>query len=128
MLKPSVLDYKLIINVIMTKGFFEGMSIHHKTLTKPYFILTMLCLNINMLYPNPNLLGDGWDHSTIGWFWGGMTVQGVLPYYYNVVTAPGDTLILTSQYVYKRTSYEHTPTLLCLRLARPLIYLNSNPS
>jgi hypothetical protein len=27
--------------------------------------------------------GGGWNRSKIGWFWGGMTVQGVLPYYYN---------------------------------------------
>jgi hypothetical protein len=33
--------------------------------------------------------GKGWNRSTIGWFWGGMTVQGILPYYYNRVTRPG---------------------------------------
>ena len=55
-LRPSVADYKNIINIIMTTGFYEG---------------------------------SGWNHSSIGWFWGGMTVQGVLPYYYNAVTAPG---------------------------------------
>lgn len=27
--------------------------------------------------------GGAWNRSKIGWFWGGMTVQGVLPYYYN---------------------------------------------
>jgi len=25
----------------------------------------------------------------VGWFWGGMTVQGILPYYYNIVGVPG---------------------------------------
>jgi hypothetical protein len=55
-LRPSVDDYKNIINVIMTTGFFEG---------------------------------SGWNRSAIGWFWGGMTVQGVLPFYYNAVTTPG---------------------------------------
>jgi hypothetical protein len=30
--------------------------------------------------------GSAWNGTKIGWFWGGMTVQGVLPYYYNAVT------------------------------------------
>jgi len=33
--------------------------------------------------------GGAWNRTKIGWFWGGMTVQGVLPYYYNRVTTPG---------------------------------------
>lgn len=33
--------------------------------------------------------GSAWNGSKIGWFWGGMTVQGVLPYYYNLITAKG---------------------------------------
>ena len=31
---------------------------------------------------------EGWNSSHIGWFWGGMTIQGILPYYYNIVTKP----------------------------------------
>jgi hypothetical protein len=34
-------------------------------------------------------MGSGWNGSKIGWFWGGMTVQGVLPYYYNSANIPG---------------------------------------
>jgi hypothetical protein len=30
--------------------------------------------------------GGGWNGSKIGWFWGGMTIQGILPYYYRKVT------------------------------------------
>ncbi len=30
--------------------------------------------------------GGAWNRSKIGWFWGGMTVQGILPYYYNRVS------------------------------------------
>jgi len=36
----------------------------------------------------------GWNNSNIGWFWGGMTFQGVLPYYYNRVSAPGRSQII----------------------------------
>jgi hypothetical protein len=32
--------------------------------------------------------GGAWNRTKIGWFWGGMTVQGILPYYYNRVTQP----------------------------------------
>eukprot|EP01038_Epipyxis_sp_PR26KG_P011445 gene11445-15332_t len=32
--------------------------------------------------------GGGWNNSKVGWFWGGMTIQGILPYYYNRVTIP----------------------------------------
>ncbi|CAN0345193.1 unnamed protein product, partial [Laminaria digitata] len=28
--------------------------------------------------------GHGWSDSKIGWFYGGATIQGLLPYYYNV--------------------------------------------
>ncbi len=38
--------------------------------------------------------GSGWNRSRIGWCWGGMTVQGLLPYYYNRVTAPNRTQVL----------------------------------
>eukprot|EP00605_Chrysophyceae_sp_TOSAG23-4_P001228 GSChrysophyteH1.ASY1.ANO1.1338.1 assembled CDS len=30
--------------------------------------------------------GGAWNGSKIGWFWGGMTVQGIIPYYYNRVS------------------------------------------
>lgn len=30
--------------------------------------------------------GSGWGGSHIGWFYGGRTIQGVLPYYYNEVS------------------------------------------
>lgn len=40
----------------------------------------------------------GWNTSHIGWFWGGMTVQGILPYYYNRVTIPGRSLIVNRCY------------------------------
>ncbi len=36
--------------------------------------------------------------SKIGWFWGGMTVQGVLPYYYNKVAPPGGSQIVDRCY------------------------------
>lgn len=42
--------------------------------------------------------GKGWNSSHIGWFWGGMTVQGVLPYYYNKVTEPGRSKVLDRCY------------------------------
>lgn len=38
--------------------------------------------------------GGAWNRSKIGWCWGGMTVQGLLPYYYNRVTRPGRTQVL----------------------------------
>lgn len=52
-------------------------------------------LNImNIMMTTEFRKGKGWNASKIGWFWGGMTVQGVLPYYYNKVTAPNRSLIL----------------------------------
>ena len=30
----------------------------------------------------------GWNSSNIGWYWGGMTVQGVLPYFYYRISDP----------------------------------------
>ena len=38
--------------------------------------------------------GRGWNRSMIGWYWGGMTVQGVLPFYYHRVSRPHRTLIV----------------------------------
>jgi hypothetical protein len=40
----------------------------------------------------------GWNSSHIGWYWGGMTVQGILPYYYHKISAPGRTLIVDRCY------------------------------
>jgi hypothetical protein len=40
----------------------------------------------------------GWNSSHIGWFWGGMTVQGILPYYYNRITTPGRSKIVDRCY------------------------------
>ena len=42
--------------------------------------------------------GGAWNRSKIGWFWGGMTVQGLLPYYYNAVTTPGRSQIVDRCY------------------------------
>ena len=44
---------------------------------------------INTIMTTGFFKGSGWNRSHIGWFWGGMTVQGILPYYYNLVTLPG---------------------------------------
>lgn len=41
---------------------------------------------INIVLTTEFNMGGGWNGSKIGWFWGGMTVQGVLPYYYNAGT------------------------------------------
>jgi hypothetical protein len=43
---------------------------------------------INTIMTTGFFKGSGWNRSHIGWFWGGLTVQGILPYYYNIVTAP----------------------------------------
>jgi hypothetical protein len=40
----------------------------------------------------------GWNASHIGWFWGGMTVQGILPYFYNRITAANRSLIVDRCY------------------------------
>lgn len=42
--------------------------------------------------------GGAWNRSKIGWFWGGMTVQGVLPYYYNRIAQPGRSQIVDRCY------------------------------
>ena len=49
---------------------------------------------IETLMTTEFLIGGGWNRSKIGWFWGGMTVQGILPYYYNRVTAPNRSQII----------------------------------
>lgn len=40
----------------------------------------------------------GWNNSNIGWYWGGMTVQGILPYYYFRISNPNRTLIVDRCY------------------------------
>ena len=51
---------------------------------------------IHIMMNTEFFIGGGWNRSKIGWFWGGMTVQGVLPYYYNTLAfnKPGRTRIL----------------------------------
>lgn len=50
--------------------------------------------------------GSAWNGSKIGWFWGGMTVQGILPYYYNLITSKG-----RAQIVDRCTYYPFLPIL-----------------
>jgi hypothetical protein len=38
--------------------------------------------------------GSAWGGSHIGWFWGGKTIQGIVPYYYNKYTTPGRSFLL----------------------------------
>jgi len=33
-------------------------------------------------------LGSGWAGSGIGYYWGGQTIQGIMPYYYNIIAPP----------------------------------------
>lgn len=68
---------------------------------------------VDIVMTTPFHEGSAWNGSKIGWFWGGMTVQGMftvyhclcfdlfvnsdeglLPYYYNAVTQPGRSLKL----------------------------------
>lgn len=42
---------------------------------------------INIMLSTDFRQGSAWNGTKIGWYWGGMTVQGVLPYYYNRITA-----------------------------------------
>eukprot|EP01034_Spumella_vulgaris_P034659 gene34659-42748_t len=42
--------------------------------------------------------GSGWNRTHIGWCWGGMTVQGLLPYYYNRVATKNRTQVLDRCY------------------------------
>jgi len=43
---------------------------------------------INIMTSTDFRQGSAWNGTKIGWYWGGMTVQGVLPYYYNRISAP----------------------------------------
>ena len=49
---------------------------------------------VNIVMNTEFFQGGGWNRSKIGWFWGGMTVQGVLPYYYNRIATPGRSQIV----------------------------------
>jgi len=49
--------------------------------------------------------GGGWNGSHIGWFWGGMTVQGILPYYYNRVSINPETPGKTRRKIIDRCIY-----------------------
>ena len=42
--------------------------------------------------------GSAWGGSKIGWFWGGMTVQGILPYYYRKISSPDRMQVLDRCY------------------------------
>ena len=55
--------------------------------------------------------GSGWNRTKIGWCWGGMTVQGLLPYYYNRVSAANRTQML-DRCVYN--SMADTPDCMCV--------------
>jgi len=48
---------------------------------------------IDVVMTKEFMMGSGWNGSKIGWFWGGMTVQGVLPYYYNAGNIPGQSAL-----------------------------------
>ncbi|CAN0429685.1 unnamed protein product [Laminaria digitata] len=39
---------------------------------------------VQIVKTTPFSPGGGWGGSKIGLFWGGITVQGLLPYYYEV--------------------------------------------
>jgi hypothetical protein len=73
---------------------------------------------IHTLMNTDFVLHQGWNRSQIGWFWGGMTVQGILPYYYVRITHPGRTLVL-DRCIYN--SMADTPAC----AARPLSDLKS---
>eukprot|EP00904_Undaria_pinnatifida_P012645 jgi/Undpi1/8510/HiC_scaffold_25.g10977.m1 len=49
--------------------------------------------------------GRGWSNSKIGWFYGGATIQGLLPYYYNVFGK--GTAIEVDRCVYNHMSDTH---------------------
>ena len=43
---------------------------------------------VNIMLTTEFVLDRGWNNSGVGWYWGGMTIQGLLPYYYYLVTSP----------------------------------------
>lgn len=53
---------------------------------------------INILMEGDYRSGSAWGGTKIGWFWGGKTIQGIVPYYYNKYTTPGRSLILDRCY------------------------------
>ena len=48
---------------------------------------------IHIVMTVPFVMHGGWNDSHVGWYWGGMTIQGVLPYYYYLIS-PGRSLKL----------------------------------
>lgn len=48
----------------------------------------VLSYSLSLLYQGDWKVGKGWRSSQIGYFYGGATIQGLLPYYYTMV-APG---------------------------------------
>jgi hypothetical protein len=40
------------------------------------------------LYQTEKFSGNGWGNSGLGYYWGGPTIQGILPYYYERVAKP----------------------------------------
>lgn len=49
---------------------------------------------IDILIKGDYRSGSAWGGTKIGWFWGGKTIQGIVPYFYNKYTTPGRSLIL----------------------------------
>jgi lipopolysaccharide biosynthesis glycosyltransferase len=43
---------------------------------------------VNIMLTTEFVLDRGWNNSGVGWYWGGMTIQGLLPYYYYLVSSP----------------------------------------
>lgn len=43
---------------------------------------------INIMITTEFVIDRGWNATDVGWYWGGMTIQGLLPYYYYIVTSP----------------------------------------
>lgn len=66
--------------------------------------------------------GGGWNRSKIGWFWGGMTVQGVLPYYYNKITTPGRSQIIDRCYYNTMADTEPCRFVNTLFVVSPLFF------
>lgn len=81
------------LNVLpVTMCLAQGGFIVMKPSDQTYTDLVNIVMNVEFFQ------GGGWNRSKIGWFWGGMTVQGVLPYYYNKVTTPGQSQIVDRCY------------------------------
>lgn len=68
------------------------MNIISKIHLKPFIVLKPSLEDylgiVNVLMTTEFKIYRGWNSSNIGWYWGGMTVQGVLPYYYYRISDP----------------------------------------